>query len=230
MVAPFIRALRLTPEAADYSQQIPALRTLRQRPLKIQTPVTVFVGDNGSGKSTLLSMLALSLGFAGTGGYLGDPNREYTGFEPQARGIIVDRHRPILRGLYHRSDMHYQILQAQDNSDYQHHLQQRSHGESLTDLLGFQINGAGLYILDEPEAGLSVVRQMAIVAEIHQAVDRGAQFFIATHSPVFLAWKQAQLFDLNDDLQEVSFHQAEPVTATKEFLSDPQGTLDYLLS
>ncbi|WP_246817668.1 AAA family ATPase [Corynebacterium sp. HMSC06D04] len=110
-------------------------------------------------------------------------------------------------------------------------LEHRSHGESVFDVLGEHIDGRGLYILDEPEAGLSVVRQMALVAEIHQAAERGAQFLIATHSPILLAVPGADIVELGDaGFERISFDAAEPVAATREFLEAPEETIKFLIT
>ncbi|WIM72168.1 AAA family ATPase [Corynebacterium suedekumii] len=105
-----------------------------------------------------------------------------------------------------------------------------SHGESVLSVLGDHVDGAGLYIFDEPESGLSVVRQMALVAEIQQAVQRGGQFIIATHSPIMLAVPDATIVEITEDgMVETVYDEAEAVVATREFLEDPEGTLKYIL-
>lgn len=40
----------------------------------------------------------------------------------------------------------------------------------------------GLYLLDEPEAALSPMRQMAMLVQIDELKKRQSQFIIATHS------------------------------------------------
>jgi predicted ATPase len=73
-------------------------------------------------------------------------------------------------------------------------LHAQSHGESFMALLGKRLKGAGLYIFDEPEAALSPSRQMAALVRIHELVKKGAQFIIATHSPILMAYPNAQIF------------------------------------
>ena len=70
---------------------------------------------------------------------------------------------------------------------------------------------------------------MALLAEIEQAAARGAQFIIATHSPILMAARQAQIIEMVDG--EVSFphwEETEAVRATREFLDDPHGALDLV--
>jgi predicted ATPase len=53
-------------------------------------------------------------------------------------------------------------------------------------LVSKRLKGPGLYIFDEPEAALSPSRQMAALVRIHELVKKGAQFIIATHSPILI--------------------------------------------
>ena len=46
----------------------------------------------------------------------------------------------------------------------------------------------GLYLLDEPEAPLSPIRQLALIAAIKDMVAQNGQFIIATHSPILMAF------------------------------------------
>lgn len=62
----------------------------------------------------------------------------------------------------------------------------RSHGESFMDLFATRVRPRGLYLLDEPEAPLSPMKQLALLALIVRAAEDGAQFIIATHSPILL--------------------------------------------
>ena len=48
--------------------------------------------------------------------------------------------------------------------------------------------GNALYILDEPEAALSPMRQLAMLRRIHDLVADSSQLIIATHSPILMAY------------------------------------------
>ena len=52
----------------------------------------------------------------------------------------------------------------------------------------------GLYLLDEPEAPLSPLRQLAFLSALKQMLTEDSQFIIATHSPIILAFPEAQIF------------------------------------
>ena len=58
-----------------------------------------------------------------------------------------------------------------------------SHGESFLNLFQARFRPSGLYILDEPEAPLSPLKQLTLISMILEMVKQDAQFIIATHSP-----------------------------------------------
>lgn len=231
-------------EVDEYVLELPAVRHLaRLESLRLTTPVTVLVGDNGAGKSTLLEAVALAAGFPAVGGpisgFRGDARGVRTGTESQlARHLILRTTAPLLRGFFLRAETQFLLLSEADTPTARagrntiapgRPLHARSHGESVLDLVAEHVDGAGLYIFDEPEAGLSAVRQMALLAEIDQAVDRGAQFIIATHSAILPAIPRATILEINDaGILPVAYDHVESVQATREFLDYPGGVVDYL--
>ena len=57
-----------------------------------------------------------------------------------------------------------------------------------------------MYLLDEPENSLSPERQMELVKFLEDSVRFfGCQFVIATHSPFFLAMRDAKIYDLSGE-------------------------------
>jgi predicted ATPase len=95
----------------------------------------------------------------------------------------------------------------------------RSHGESFMDVFQ-QINPGGLYLFDEPEAPLSPTRQIRALEMIEKKADAGAQFIIATHSPILLSCKGARIFSFDDPpIAEVSYGDLEHVRVTRDFLN-----------
>jgi hypothetical protein len=81
-----------------------------------------------------------------------------------------------------------------------------------------------LYLLDEPEAALSPLRQLALVALLREATERGAQFVIATHAPILMAFPDATILQLTDDgVRPARFDDLEAVRTLRAFLSDPDG-------
>ena len=105
----------------------------------------------------------------------------------------------------------------------------RSHGESFLAFFKGRITGPGLYLLDEPEAALSPLRQLAFLALIADAVARGAQFVIATHAPILMACPGAQILALRGERIEPSaFDDLEHVQTLRAFLEAPDAFLRHL--
>jgi predicted ATPase len=107
----------------------------------------------------------------------------------------------------------------------------RSHGETFLALLRTRLVPNGLYFLDEPETPLSPSRVLALLALLHDAVRRGSQFIIATHSPILLALPGATILQARDGaLRAAAWDDLEHVRVTRAFLNDPQSVLRHVLS
>lgn len=108
-------------------------------------------------------------------------------------------------------------------------LDQYSHGESFLTLFQSRFVPDGLYLLDEPEAALSPTRQLTFIAALKQMLDESAQFIIATHSPIILAFPNATILNFKDGrIQQVQYDQLEHVQLTKAFLNNPENYLRHL--
>jgi predicted ATPase len=109
-------------------------------------------------------------------------------------------------------------------------LHEQSHGESFLALFGNRLRGGGLYIVDEPEAALSPTRQLSLLVMLHDLVKQGAQFLIATHSPILMAYPEARIFLLLEDtIEQVAYTETDHYSTTKAFLNDHQAMLRRLL-
>jgi predicted ATPase len=107
-------------------------------------------------------------------------------------------------------------------------LDARSHGESFLELFAARL-GDGLYLLDEPEAPLSPQRQLTLLAMLGDAVQTGAQFIVATHSPILLAFPGARIYDFDATPIQATRYDALPhVTLTRDFLAAPERFLRHL--
>ncbi|HNO94360.1 MAG TPA: AAA family ATPase [Anaerolineales bacterium] len=104
-----------------------------------------------------------------------------------------------------------------------------SHGEAFLTLFQARFVPGGLYLLDEPEAALSPSRQLSFLSALRQMVEEEAQFIIATHSPIILAYPGAQIFSFqNGAIKQVQYEELEHVQLTKDFLNNPQSYLRHL--
>lgn len=65
---------------------------------------------------------------------------------------------------------------------------------------------------------------MSLLILIDNLVKQGSQFIISTHSPILLSYKNAEIFDLNDNFKKVNFKDTEIYKTYKLFLDDP----DYM--
>lgn len=108
-------------------------------------------------------------------------------------------------------------------------LDANSHGESFLKLFQSRLVPGGLYLLDEPEAPLSPQSQLALLAMVHDMVQRDGQFVIATHSPIVLAYPGARIYSFDGGrIEQVEYERLEHVALTRDFLNDPGRFLRYL--
>jgi predicted ATPase len=107
----------------------------------------------------------------------------------------------------------------------------RSHGEAFLNFFQQRLVPRGLYLMDEPEAALSPQRQLALLAMMFDLVADGAQFIIATHSPMLLSYPGARIYSFDDTtIAQVPWEQTDHVRLTREFLADPERYLRNLRS
>jgi hypothetical protein len=135
--------------------------------------VTLLAGDNGSGKSTVVEAIADAMGFASEGGEL-----ERAGELPAVpRATLGGALHPVLgdrrprTGFFLRAESFFNVAGFVDSGDRfapdlalygGTPLQEQSHGESFLALAANRFGGESLYILDEPEAALSVTGAPAL--------------------------------------------------------------------
>jgi predicted ATPase len=108
-------------------------------------------------------------------------------------------------------------------------LDANSHGESFLKLFQSRFVPGGLYLLDEPEAPLSPQSQLGLIAMLKDMLPQDAQFIIATHSPILLAFPNATIYTFDDQPpKRVEFEELEHVRLTRDFLNDPEAFLRHL--
>ncbi len=230
------------PSFRSYPFQLPVIRSLER--LVFRNPVTFLVGENGSGKSTLLEGIAAAWGFNPEGGTLN------FSFNTRSSHSILYEYLRIARGVkrpkdgfFLRAESYYNVASYIDELDEQpspgprirdsyggKSLHEQSHGESFFAAFMHRFGGRGLYILDEPEAALSPLRQMSLLARMHQLVRSDSQFVIATHSPILMSYPGADIWLLEGEgIREVTLEETEHYAVTKAFMNDREGMLRELL-
>lgn len=110
-------------------------------------------------------------------------------------------------------------------------LDANSHGQSFLRLFKSRFVPGGLYLLDEPEAPLSPQSQLALLVMIGDMIAQDAQFIVATHSPILLAYPGARIYSFDEaPVRQVEYESLEHVTLTRAFLNAPERYLRHLRS
>lgn len=234
----YLRAVGVTAAAQpDYSFSLPAVRALaRMGRLRLEKPVTFLVGENGTGKSTLLEAIAAAWGFNPEGGTRNFCFSTARTHAELYRALVLQRGARRPRdGFFLRAESFYNVATEIERLELEdayggRSLHAQSHGESFLPLVLNRFSGNGLYLLDEPEAALSAARQLALLAALDELVHKSSQLLIATHSPLLLAYPDANIFVLSEHgIEKTPYRQTEPYLLTKRFLDAPERMLGELL-
>lgn len=238
----FLRYMELrrdqVPSFDKYPFAIPAVRNLER--LNFHPRVTFFVGENGSGKSTFIEAIAVGAGFNAEGG-----SRNFS-FATRRSESALHQHLRLVRGTrrprtgyFLRAESFFNVATEVENLDAEptsappvimsyggRSLHERSHGESFIALVTERFGPDGLYLLDEPEAALSPQRQLTLLRLIHELVQQRCQLIISTHSPLLLAYPDAQIYQLsNSGVEEVRYEDTEHYALTRDFLMNRERYL-----
>lgn len=218
---------------------VPALAAIEQ--LRLDVAVTLLAGENGAGKSTILELVAAAIGFAAEGGELERLGELPAVPRPVLGGAltpVLSAHRPR-NGYYLRAESFFNVAAFVDSGDRfapdislygDVPLHRQSHGESFLALAANRFGANGVYLLDEPEAALSVTGALALLAVIVRAARAGAQFIIATHSPILLACPDARIVELDDNgITPRAYDDLDAVRLTRGFLDAPERYLHAAL-
>jgi predicted ATPase len=66
---------------------------------------------------------------------------------------------------------------------------------------------------------------------IHNLVQNGSQFIIATHSPILLAYPKSKIVQLDGEgFNEVKYEDTEHYNVTRDFLTKYNRMIDILIS
>jgi predicted ATPase len=239
----YIRKIKINRQriknADVYPFCLPVVRNLDI--LELAKPVTFLVGENGTGKSTLLEAIAVNFGFNAEGGSKNfDFSTQNTHSDLYAYLTLEKGVRRPKDGYFFRAESFYNLATEVDNLENEQagmydsyggrSLHAQSHGESFLALMLGRFRGEGLYILDEPEAALSPMRQMTLLSCLDTLVKENSQLIISTHSPILLSYPDADILVLSESgIIPTPYKETEHYMITKMFLDKPEKMLKELL-
>lgn len=229
------------PDPNRFPYDLPAVRGLTTLPF--HPKVTFFIGENGSGKSTLLEAIAVECGLNPEGGSRNFNFATRASHSRLGECIRLAKAAAMPGDSYFlRAESFYNVATEIERLDEGpgggsiigayggKSLHEQSHGESFFALFENRFRDNGLYFMDEPEAALSPKRQLQFLGLLHDYVNRGGQFVIATHSPIIMAYSYARIYLMDTEgVREVAYADTEHFLVTRGFLSNPQRTLGVLL-
>ena len=240
----YIRAVRLKRDEIPFGEfpfTLPFVRNLHE--LELHPNITYVVGENGMGKSTLLEAIAIAYGFNPEGGTL---NFNFSSFDSHSE---LDAYIRLVKGtdrardhFFFRAESFYNVASNIEELDqgppYDRKvidsyggvsLHEQSHGESFFAVFRERFQGNGLYILDEPEAALSPLRQISLLARINELIKEGSQFIISTHSPIIMAHPLSKIIQITEDgIHETTLEETDHYTIMKQFFDDRDRLLHHL--
>ncbi|MBE9472556.1 MAG: AAA family ATPase [Chloroflexi bacterium] len=224
------------PTSRYYPFNIPILRETPV--LTFRRSVAFFVGENGSGKSTLLDAITRKCNI-----HIWDKPRRHVAhnnpYETRlANYITVTWANGSVPGSLFRAETFRDFADFLDDValcdpgrlKYHggHILNTLSHGEAILSYFSGRYHIKGLYILDEPEAAFSPSSQVRFLKLLRRLEAEGhAQFIMATHSPILLAYPGAQIFSFDSSrIKEVDYEDTEHYRIYKQFFTDRSAFLE----
>ncbi len=198
---------------------------------------TVLVGENGTGKSTIVEAIAMAYGCPGEGGSTGARHTTYVSESALPDDLTLQRGAGASRwGYFLRAETTHGLftyLAQNPGAGRDPDFHRLSHGESFLAMLGSRrFGGDGFFVMDEPEAGLSFVAQLALVGTLHALSQHpGAQVLIATHSPVLASLPGARVLELDHEgFRDREWADLEVVDHYRRFLEAPGRYLRHVVS
>ena len=241
---PFLKSVSLHRDWVQsfevFPYSIPAIKNLHT--LDLHPNVTFFVGENGTGKSTLLEAIAVAEGFNAEGGsrHAMFQTRDTHDSDLPRKLQLTRPGRKLARSdsFFLRAESFYNLSSYVDDlpTDPAKNpygpvpLHQQSHGEAFLTLLTTRLGGNGLYLFDEPEAAISPQRQLTFLVGLHDLVQQGSQFIIATHSPIIMAYPHALIYHFTlEGIAPIAYEETEHYKVTRAFLTRTEKMLEDLL-
>lgn len=229
-----------------YPFSLPIIKNLNE--IEFPTQVTFLVGENGTGKSTILETIAHKAGFGAEGGsknisFKTSEEKTYIGTELLSEQFTLSWRAKPKNSYFFRAESFFNVANHLDNISRNgggektyvpyggKSLHEQSHGESFLSFFQNRLGSGGFFIFDEPEAALSPQRQLSLMLIIHDICKKSsnAQFIIATHSPILLAYPDSTIYSCDSDiLTTITYTETKHYQITKQFLDNPKRYLHYL--
>jgi predicted ATPase len=236
--APLLNGFRVDP--ARGGERIERLAFLSHGPVEVdlRSSLTFLIGENGSGKTTLLEAIAARCAIRPGGGRSyaeSEDEREATAIS-DAVAVTFGGRRP--KGLFLRADRFAETMARagripMPTTGEWRPADQQSRGEGVMSLLTARVDASEglLYLLDEPETGLSPQRQMALLClldELHR--DGRSQALVATHSPILMSHPGSDRLWIDEDgITRRSLVDIPHWRDMNRFMRDPDTALHRLL-
>ena len=232
----FIQGLQIQWEKINeysYLRRIPALQF--EENLEFSHNITFFVGENGTGKSTLLEAIAVAYGFNPEGGSKNYNFSTYDSHSELHNALRLTKgYKKPAWSYFLRAESFYNVATKEEEyADFDHpslKYHEKSHGESFLALAQGSFRPNGLYLLDEPEAALSPQRQLTLLIEMNRLAKQGAQFIIASHSPILLGIPGAQILSFDESvIHTCDYLETDSYQVTEMFINNREYFLKRLL-
>ncbi|HHX37925.1 MAG TPA: AAA family ATPase [Clostridiaceae bacterium] len=234
-----VKNIKPIEERNTYPYNIPSIVNLNE--LGFRKSVTFITGENGSGKSTLVEAIAINAGFNPEGGSRNFNFRTQDSHSKLFNYLKLSWSSRNKDGFFLRAESYYNFASNMDALDAEpggtpikqyyggKSLHEQSHGESFLALLVNRLYGNGLYIFDEPEAALSVSSQFKMLVRMKELADKNSQFIIATHSPVLMAYPDADIYVVSETgIDLIDYESTEQYRLTKYFVNNHRQFLSEL--
>ena len=216
------------PTDSHYPFSLPIFN--RTRTVEFDNSVTFFAGENGTGKSTLLEAIAIACGI-----HIWRKD-DGTRFHVNPYEKLLHRYVSVgwtdgqIPGSFFGSDTFNDFRRilddwaASDPGQLKYFggesLITKSHGQSMMSFFRARYKIKGIYFLDEPETALSPRSQLELLDLLGENSRSGhAQFIIATHSPILLAYEDAAIYSFDHDtVRDIEYRDTDHYRIYKSFL------------